>query len=127
MSDSSIGKGWMRKLFSKIDCADTLPQPLPGCFGLRSGKGSKSLFSWIFSSDLEPIFDLKDDSTIRKRNSYRNERTSYFGAKQLKLYNMELDPFEINDVSDANIEIVNFLLVKMADYYVSLYGKFSPY
>ena len=32
---------------------------------------------------------------------------------------MELDPFEINDVSDSNIEIVNFLLVKMADYYVS--------
>ena len=46
-------------------------------------------------------------------------KTSYFGSKQLKLYNMELDPFEINDVSDANIEIVNFLLVKMADYYVS--------
>ena len=76
---------------------------------------------------MEPIFDLKDDSTIRKRNSYRNERTSYFGAKQLKLYNMELDPFEINDVSDANIEIVNFLLIKMADYYVSLYGKFSSF
>lgn len=61
------------------------------------------------------------DSTAsdRKLRKNKSSRTSYFGTKQLKLYNMELDPFEINDVSDSNIEIVNFLLVKMADYYVS--------
>ena len=74
---------------------------MPECFGLGS--------------------DLKSDSRIVRNNFFdgKGTKTSYFGSKQLKLYNMELDPFEINDVSDANIEIVNFLLVKMADYYVS--------
>ena len=99
--DSSIN---LDELCSDDECEDRQkPLPLPECFG-------------------QGQFSVTDTtSTVEKRGASRgtNSRTSYFGTKQLKLFNMELDPFEINDVSDSNIEIVNFLLVKMADYYVS--------
>ena len=99
--DSSIN---LDELCSDDECEDRQkPLPLPECFG----KGQ-------FSVTDTTSFDQK-----RRTSRDTNSRTSYFGSKQLKLYNMELDPFEINDVSDSNIEIVNFLLVKMADYYVS--------
>ena len=99
--DSSIN---LDELCSDDECEDRQkPLPLPECFG-------------------QGQFSVTDTTSIdQKRRTSRDtsSRTSYFGSKQLKLYNMELDPFEINDVSDSNIEIVNFLLVKMADYYVS--------
>ena len=99
--DSSIN---LDELCSDDECEDRQkPLPLPECFGQGQ-----------FSVTDATSFDQK-----RRTSRDTNSRTSYFGSKQLKLYNMELDPFEINDVSDSNIEIVNFLLVKMADYYVS--------
>lgn len=97
--DSSIN---LDELCSDDECEDRQkPLPLPECFG-------------------QGEFSVTDSTASeRKRRKDKSSRTSYFGTKQLKLYNMELDPFEINDVSDSNIEIVNFLLVKMANYYVS--------
>ena len=40
-------------------------------------------------------------------------------AKQMMLFDVETDPYETNDVTEENPEIVNLLLEKLADYYVS--------
>ena len=40
-------------------------------------------------------------------------------AKQMMLFDLKTDPYETNDVTEENPEIVNLLLVKLADYYVS--------
>ena len=37
----------------------------------------------------------------------------------MMLFDLETDPYETNDVTEENPEIVNLLLVKLADYYVS--------
>ena len=40
-------------------------------------------------------------------------------AKQMMLFDLETDPYETNDITEENPEIVNLLLEKLADYYVS--------
>ena len=40
-------------------------------------------------------------------------------AKQMMLFDLDTDPYETNDVTEENPEIVNLLLSKLADYYVS--------
>ena len=40
-------------------------------------------------------------------------------AKQMMLFDLDTDPYETNDVTEENPEIVNLLLGKLADYYVS--------
>jgi len=108
MTDSSIN---IDELCSDDECEDRQkPLPLPECFGQGFVTESKSF----------------NQKSTRTNGTSSNGRTSYFGTNQLKLYNMELDPFEINDVSDSNIEIVNFLLVKMADYYDEQVTPWNP-
>ena len=71
--DSSIN---LDELCSDDECEDRQkPLPLPECFG-------------------QGQFSVTDTtSTDEKRGASRgtNSRTSYFGTKQLKLFNMELD------------------------------------
>ena len=40
-------------------------------------------------------------------------------AKQMMLFDLDKDPYETNDVTEEHPEIVNLLLEKLADYYVS--------
>ena len=40
-------------------------------------------------------------------------------AKQMMLFELDTDPYEYHDVTEENPEIVNLLLGKLADYYVS--------
>lgn len=44
-------------------------------------------------------------------------------AKQMMLFDLKTDPYETNDLTEQNPEIVNLLLGKLADYYVSLSFK----
>ena len=46
-----------------------------------------------------------------------SERQNLGKLKFLKLYDMEADPNEIKDVSEDNPNVVNQLLIKLADYY----------
>ena len=41
-------------------------------------------------------------------------------AKQMMLFDLDNDPYETTDVTEENPEIVNLMLGKLADYYVSL-------
>ena len=41
-------------------------------------------------------------------------------AKQMMLFDLDNDPYETTDVTEKNPEIVNLMLGKLADYYVSL-------
>ena len=40
-------------------------------------------------------------------------------AKQMMLFDLNNDPYETTDVTEENPEIVNLMLGKLADYYVS--------
>ena len=51
----------------------------------------------------------------------QNERDTGFepGDKLIFLYNLKEDPREIREISDEHPEVVQKLLLKLADYYVS--------
>ena len=55
-------------------------------------------------------------------NAEKEERDSGFepGDKLVFLYNLKEDPREIREISDEHPDIVKKLLLKLADYYVSL-------
>ena len=46
-------------------------------------------------------------------------KTKGFETKLVQLYNIEEDPTEKKEVSDSHPKLVNIMLTKMADYYVS--------
>ena len=52
-------------------------------------------------------------------------KTKGFTTKLVQLYNIEEDPTEKKELSDSHPKLVNIMLTKLADYYVSDYSQFS--
>ena len=49
-------------------------------------------------------------------------KTKGFTTKLVQLYNIEEDPTEKKELSDSHPKLVNIMLTKLADYYVSDYS-----
>lgn len=52
-------------------------------------------------------------------------KTKGFTTKLVQLYNIEEDPTEKKELSDQHPKLVNIMLTKLADYYVSFLGYYS--
>ena len=119
--------------FCGDECDDrVLPLPLPECFGAngrniaREGSYRSPITSYQRpqfyknhkSYSTASFFDGRGkEASEMQLSRTTSERQNLGKLKFLKLYDMEADPNEIKDVSEDNPNVVNQLLIKLADYY----------